>query len=220
MNLSDVNEWIHDEVVSLLNTTSLVNPATPSQHVGLAERRDETGHGPYPYVAIQKLTSVPESQGLGNGRLFVDDLSYTNGVLDSITFGEEIEYRLELHVLTDGDERLRDDLGEQLAHHFRLFARTDGQLTGPNLPADIDPIEVTEATPSGRVEDFVRGDGVTLTVPYTRYSTESDPTVADIVNLGVDVATALGGDTIENWGDGEWGDGSWYDEVDAYDTTV
>lgn len=206
MNLSDVNEWLHDEIVSLLNSTSLVNPSTPSEHVGLAERRDDSGHGPYPYIAIQKLTSVPESQGLGNGNLFVDDLVYTNGILDTITFGEEIEYRVEVHVLTDGDERLRDDLGEQLARHFRLFARTDGQPTGPNLPDDIDPLDVAEATPSGRVEDFVRGDGVTLTVPYKRYTTETDPTAAELVSLDVDV------------GDGD-ADISEASDADAYEKT-
>jgi len=209
MKQSDVVIWVHDEVKSVLNSTNLVNLGTPDDHVDLADDREDH---PYPFVGIQKVTGIPQSAGIGSGNLSVDALNYdNNNVLQSIDYGRDTVLRLNIIPLTDGDAQLREDLGDELADHFELLLRQD------NLHADMEDIDVGEATPQDRTDDFVRADGIPLEIEYTRFITDDDPATAKTVKVDVDVADEVS-DLIIQWGDDSWGDYGW-PPADAFDET-
>lgn len=179
MKQSDVVVWVHDEIKSVLNTTSLLSLNTPDDHVDLADDREDH---PYPFVGIRKSTTRPQSAGIGSGGLYVDALNYDNNdVLDSIDYAKDIVLRLLVIPTTDDDAKLREDLTEELANHFELQLRQD------NLHSDMKDLDVEEGTPQGRPDDFVRADGLPLEIEYKRTITDSDPTAAETVNMDVDI---------------------------------
>jgi hypothetical protein len=178
MRQSAVIEWLHDEISDFLGGSTLVSLSNPDNHVSLAEQRDDQV---YPFVAIQKIASNPESAGVGSGNLYVDELSYKAGALDAVTYGRDFDFRVEVIPLTDGDAKLRDDLTEDLGDHLSIVARTGAH------PNEMGPIDVGEATPDERTDDFVRGDGISLGIEYSRYATDDDPDVAESVELTVSV---------------------------------
>lgn len=199
MRQSAVTTWLLDEIETFLTNTSLVSPSTPSNHVDEAQAHDEQT---YPFVGVQKIATNPQSAGIGNGELQVDSVNYgNNGNVQSIDYVRDVELRVEVIPTTDDDSALRDDLAEDLASRFALLARTDG------YPSDIDSITVGEATPSGRPDEFVRGDGVPLEIDYERHLTDDTVTAAETVNIDVDV--------------GDYDDDiSESDDVDAFDESL
>lgn len=181
MRQSDVNEWINDEVVSFYNTTSLVDLSSPDEHVGVVNRRNDDVPT-YPFVGIQKISGTPDSAGLGNSELFVDEKTHdVNGILTSITYRRDVTYRLNLIPVTDGKPLFRDNLVDDITDTFSLIARQNA------YPSDVNSLMVDEATPQGRSDDFVYADGVAMEIKYSRYITDDDPTAAETVNLDIDV---------------------------------
>lgn len=178
MRQSAVIEWLHDEISTFLSGSPLVSLTTPDNHVALAERRDEQV---YPFVAIQKITTRPQTMGLGSGNVYVDELNYVSGSLDSVTYARDLAFRVEAIPLTDGDAKLRDDMTEDLGDHLSVISRTDA------YPTDIEALDVGEHSPDERTDDFVRGDGISLGIEFTRYVTDNDPQVAEEVDLTITV---------------------------------
>lgn len=184
MRQSDVVEWLHDEIESFLSNSTLVSPSTPAEHVGLAEKRDERT---YPFVGIQKIASTSETGGIGSGEIRVDEVTYdSNGVVQSITYRRDVTLRVEVLPTTDGDRHLRDNLLDDLADHFTVLARNG------DVPEDIEPPSVEEATPQGRPDDFVYTDGLPMEIEYARYHTDDSVTAAEEVNVDVDAGDGDG----------------------------
>lgn len=179
MRESDVIEWLRDETASFLDASTLVSVPNPKGRVDEAQFHD--GHV-YPFVAVQQLGTASASAGIGNGELFVDDYTYSGGVLQSITYRRDVTLRVNLVPVTDDDPKLRDDLTTELADHYSLLTRKGG------LPADVGDVSVGEATPQDRPDDRVAADGVPLTVDYSRYLVDDDPAVAESVTVDVDVS--------------------------------
>jgi len=189
MRESDVIEWLIDESVAFLDTTSLVSVSTPSNHADEAQFHD--GHV-YPFVAVQQIGSTSESAGIGKGELFVDSLSYdTNDVLQSITYRRDVSLRVNVVPVTDEDPKLRDDLATDLTDHLSLVAEKNDH------PDDIDDISVGEATPQDRPDDLVAADGIPLDVEDSRYVTDDDPDVAETVNVDVEVGDTSPASTFD-----------------------
>jgi len=178
MQQSAVIEWLDYQIATVLADTSLLSLSTPTEHVGLAQRRDTQI---YPFVGIRTISAQPLEGGLANGELFVDTLTKDgNGVVQSITYRRESRLRLEVDPVTDGNPKLRDELVAALVDHFTLLERRD------NTPDDI-TLSVAEASPQDRADEFVRLSGLTLVIEYERFITDDGPVVADEVNLDVDV---------------------------------
>jgi len=179
MKESEVVNWLYTETVDVLDTSSLLSLSSPNDHVGLAEKGEDTI---YPYVGIQEIANRPQSTGVGSGEVFVDETVYdSQDVLQSITYRRDVIKRVQLIPTTDGDAQLRDDLGGELADHFSVITRQG------NLPTDIEALTVEEGTPQDRTDDFVRAHGVPMEITYSRYITNNDPAVADTVNVDIDV---------------------------------
>lgn len=184
MRESAVINWLDSEIATFLSNSSLVSLTTPGDHVGLAKERDNDA-GVYPFIGIQQIATRPHSAGIGNGELAVDSFTYdVNGVLQSIDYRRDITLRLSVIPVTDGNAKLRDDLSEDLTDHLALVARQEDH------PSDIDGMHVEEATPQDRSNDFVWADGIPLEIEYERYIIDSNPDVAETVNIDIDVKDA------------------------------
>lgn len=182
MRQTAVINWLHDEIVTFLSNSSLVSLSSPGDHVDLVDERDDN---PYPFVGIQKIGSNDNNAGIGNGQVFVDSLSYdSTDTLVSITYRRDVTFRVNVIPVTNNDAKLRDDLADDLDDHFARLARN-----GP-LASDMDDLRVEEATPQGRPDEFVYGDGIPIEIDYSRYQTDNDPLVADTVNVDIDVRDA------------------------------
>jgi hypothetical protein len=182
---SDINEWLNDEVVLFYNFTPLVSLSSPDDHVGMANSRDEDSTI-YPFVGIRKVGSRPESAGLGNRKVFADTLNYDdNDVLTSIDYRREVTYNVELVTITDGNQKLRDDLSEELAAHFSLVARLE------EYPDDVEKLDVDSTEPDSRTDEWVYGEAVPLDITYSSITTRTDIPAAESVNLDVDVSDDL-----------------------------
>jgi hypothetical protein len=185
MKESDVNDWLHSECVSILQSTSLLTLSTPNNHVGIAEDRDDQT---YPFIGIRGISSTSQSAGIGSGDMYVDSVNYSNGTADSVTFRREPTLRVELVPVTDNDQQLRDDLVDELVDHFSTLGRLD------DYPADVEEVDVDEATVQGRPSEFVYADGVPLDVDYNRYVTKS-VAAAETVNVDIDASDTVDDDT-------------------------
>jgi len=179
MKQSAVIQWLLDESQTVLKQSNLVSLSNPSNHVDVAQ--PSMDH-PYPFVGVQPITNNSISAGIGSGKTFVDGFEYdNNGVLQAIVYRRDSSLRVNVIPVTDNDASLRDDLAEEIADHFNLFSRTETQ------PTDMDPPEVDETSPQGRPDEFVRETGVTLVIEYEHTFTDSDPMVADSVNMDIEV---------------------------------
>jgi len=211
VNESDVIQWLLDECETVLTQSNYVSLSTPVNHVDVAE--PSMDH-PYPFVGIQPIATNQTSAGIGNGNLFVDSLNYgSDGILDSITYRRESTLRVETIPVTDDDPKLRDDLGTELTDYFNLYTRTRGQ------PSDMDPPQIDESTPQGRSDDFIDSDGIAMEITYEHFITDTDPDVAESVNVELQVGDEVG--DIVDWGDEDWGDEDWAtDDPIAHDETI
>lgn len=189
MRQTDVIEWLASEAITVLNTVSYLSLETPANHVGLAQDRDEEI---YPFVGIQKISTASEDAGIGNGQLYAESASYSNGTIDSVTYGKDSTLRVNVIPTTDGDREVRDKLVEDLEDHFLLFARDER-----SVPDDMEEPTVEEPTPQGRPEEFVYADGVPIEIEYTRYIENSDVTAAETVTLDIDTEDGATGETTD-----------------------
>jgi len=185
MRTSAVITWLHDEIATVLTNTTLVSLTTPESHVDLAQDRDDQR---YPFVGIDKRSSDPQSAGLGSGTSFVDSISTdANGVVQSVTRRRDKTLRVAVQTVTDGDEKLRDDLHEDIEDHLAHVARTG------SYPDDIREITVHTTTPTGRPDEFVYGDGTPLEIEFSRFTVDDSITAAETVNVDIDAADDAGG---------------------------
>ena len=185
MKRTDLIQWLHSDIVGVLDTTTLTSFDTPAQHVGLARGSD---NHPYPFVGIDTADTTPDSMGIGNETLVVDSLEYdADGVLQSRTYRRETPLPVTIQVLTDGERELRSDLTDELHDHFNLTQEQGA------FPADVDTIDDRGVTISGRPDEFVYGHGLRLTITYKQYITDDDPDVAEEVDLTFDVADDVDG---------------------------
>jgi len=198
MNESDVIKWLLSESETVLQQSNLVSLTTPANHVDVAE--PSMSH-PYPFIGIQKITTNTRSAGMGGGDLFVDELTYTNGTLDSITYRRDSSLRVNVIPVTDDAPSLRDDLADEVTDHFSLFARTGGE------PDDMDPPDIDDSTPTGRSDDVVDASGIAMTIDYETFIVDNDPQVADTVNVDIEVGDRI--TDLEEWSDDTWGDNDW-----------
>jgi len=182
MKRTDVVTWVYDTVVDVLDSTSLVDVTTPTQHVDIAEDRDDVSNRPYPFVAIAVNGVDPQTGGIGNDTSRVATVTYDGGVVSSVERARDKQLRCTVTVLTDGDRGLRTALTERVSDTIAVRADTERH------PTDIDTVRVGEATPSGRPENYVYGDGIPLTIEYTTYITDDAVTAAETVNVDVAVS--------------------------------
>jgi len=193
MRKTDVVQWVAGECQTVINDATYVTTSTPADHVGDADDRAEY---PYPFVGIRRLSSESQSQGMGNGNLAVHEIRYTNNVADAIVYEKESTLRVDLLPTADGDRLVRDKLSEDLEDHFSLFARES-----QSVPDDMDPPEVEEITPQGRVDDFVYTDGISVTIDYERHIVDDSITAAEDVNIDIDVEDPSDGSQADAFDD-------------------
>lgn len=181
MKTTDVKEWLHDECVTVLANTNAVTLNSPASHVDHADERDGQT---YPFVGIREISSTSRSAGLGNGSVYVADLTYENGIVQSITYKVVPTLRVELLPLAENDRGLQSTLGDDIIDHFLILSRRD------EYPADVETVSVEEASPQHRNDEYVYADGIPVEVTYERYRTES-VTAAEAVSLDVSVGDTL-----------------------------
>jgi len=196
MRQTAVIEWLAGECVTVLANAPSLSLSNPSQHVDLADDRDEH---PYPFVGLRKISATTRSAGIGNGDLYVERIEVTDGLVSDIIYGRDNTLRVDVLPITDGDRRLRERLSDALTDRLSLAAR------GVTLiPADMEPPEVEDMTTAGRPDDFVYGDGLSVAVEYTTEIVHDDVTTAETVNRDIDVGDDA--DDVEG--------------ADAYDVSV
>lgn len=195
MKESDVINWLIEELTTTLSNSSLVSLSSPGQHVDVVNGRDPPR---YPFVGLLQISNTPTARGIGNTNIVVDSLSYdVDGILDSITYRRDNELRIEMVPVTDDDAKLRDDLFTLIEDELSMLSKTG------SFPDDMNTPEVDTSDTRDRSNDFIRSDGIPVTIPYSRYMIDSDPEAAETVNVDIDV------------GDDE----DWTNDMDSFDET-
>jgi len=188
MKKSELKLWLFGELRQVLADFSGVSISTTqeaSDHVDVA---DATVDHPKPALLVQGISTNPQSAGIGGGHLYVDEKRYNDtGLLNEIEYRRDSQLRVSIVAVVDNDPQLADDLETAVADHFGLLSRTDG------FPEDVTPLQIGESTPQDRQADRIQSSGTPLVVEYERYLVDSDPDVAEEVNVDVDVSGGSAG---------------------------
>jgi len=197
MKQSELTKWLFDELTQVLMetpNTGITSLSEAADNVDIAEGSDD---GPYPFIGVQPIATSPQSAGIGNYQTYVDEKTYVNGVLDSVTLRRESRVRYNFIPTTDDNPKLRDDLKDAIVDYFAVKMRND------EFPEDLDPKVIGETTPSDRPTEFVNSNAIPFVTVYKRYITDNDPDVAEEVNLDVDVSGSVDGMIDDNDTDGD-----------------
>ncbi len=203
MKQSEFTTWLFDELKQVLvdtNNTGITSVSQASDNVDITDGGQDH---PYPFIGVQTISTNPQAAGIGHGQLRVVDEDYdANGVLQEVTRQRESTVRMNLIPVTDNNPKLRDELSDAIVDHFSLLESKG------NYPDDITFEQIGESSPEGRPEEFVRSAATTLVVSRERTLIDSDPAVAEAVNVDVDVSGEDDGQIDDTDTDG-----------DAYDET-
>jgi hypothetical protein len=192
MKQSEFTEWLFDELKQVLVDTSdtgITSVSEASDNVDIAN--GDVDH-PYPFIGVQTISTNPQAAGIGTGQLrVVDEVYDTNGVLQEVTRQRESTTRMNLIPVTDGNPHLRDELSDAIVDHFTLLESKG------NYPDDITFEQIGESSPEGRPEEFVRSTATTLVVSRERNLVDSNPVVAEEINVDVDVGDETSDDAFD-----------------------
>jgi len=184
----DVKQAVYDECRVVLNDVE--NLATPhgrsftslsnvDDHLDVARGRDDAV---YPSIAFEEFGRV-RSTGMGN-HVYVDETTYVNGSLDSLTFRKDERLRFDIYAETDGNEGGKDALYTALKEQFEQFM----ELKAPSdLHGDVEDIELRDTRGADRNENGVRGDRLQLVVDFYRTRTYTDIPTMETIEMQFDV---------------------------------
>jgi len=187
MQQSDLTNWLFGQLQQVLIDTPNTGINSESDLNGNVDIAEGDVDHPYPFIGIQTISNSPLTGGIGSGEIKVDDMTYSGGILQSITYRKDSRIRYDLIPVTDGRPKLRDDLSDAISDHFGVLTRTDG------YPDDVTPRQIGENTPQDRPDEFIRASGTPLVLEYERTIVDNDPDVAQEVNVDVDVSGSNGG---------------------------
>jgi len=199
MNQKDLTQWLFGELRTVLSDTANTGLSSPTDAEGHTDITEGDVDHPYPFIGVQPITQNPVSQGLGNGVVTVADIIYNSGVASEVHYERESDVRVSLIPVTDGSVALRDNLADAVVDHFSVLSRTG------EYPDDVSFRTIGESRPQGRPNERVRGVGVPLALSYDRTIVDDDPTVAETVELDIDVGETVSDGVVkdtEDFGDG------------------
>lgn len=183
----DIKQAVYDECrVVLASLASVSVPHGQSftalddtdAHLGVSGQRDD---GVYPYVAFEEFSSTL-SRGVGD-YVYVDDVAYVGGSVDSITFRKDEAVQYDLYVQTTSEGR-KDALYEALKRHFEQYLELK---TPSDIHPHIDSFDITDTSDSDRRADGVRGDRLRIEMEYRRLETYTDIPTIETVEMNFDI---------------------------------
>lgn len=170
--IPETKQALYDECRAALDGMSEVGD--PDRHVGMI--REESSEE-LPAVAIDERIR-PIDRGF-SGAVQVHDKSYTNGVIDSITYREDLELTAELYVLAS-DEQIKDDAYERVRSAFRTYVRREEP---DQFVADAQRVRPLASRPADRSGSPARGDRLTVEVEFCTFETFGGITPINTVDI-------------------------------------
>jgi len=139
----------YDELKTVLNQSSAVSVADPTDHAGLLKRHDGST---YPYIGIERFgVGDAQSMGIGGPERVVNRTYDGGGNLTQHTKRRRKNLRVEMAgVIDDGDVRSASNLLTEIEDHFVVLLGDTDQLHD----------DIHRMTNGGRRDVSRPGDGV------------------------------------------------------------
>lgn len=177
--LSEVKQSLYEELVTVLSNK--YGLSDPYNHVDPVQTGDDQV---FPSLNFETQV-IPVERGL-HSAIYVDEVSYTNGTIDSITYRRD--YTLFYDVIAsvgNDDQEERADLYNAVENHFLTYLTHTASLDTIN--EDIDDISVDGTSDESRPDDAVRGDRLSIELEFSKYLTTSDVTPMNTVAMELTV---------------------------------